>query len=151
MPEMRTVRTWPVLVVFACALVSGCGEAAAPGVIPAAKTSTAAQQSGAAPAAQAGSAVASASAQPATIADLFPAGAGRDAVLNNCGSCHNLACSTIGQRTVPRWDALRESHTERLPETDVAAAFAYLKAHFDDSKPEPTVPPKFLEGGCTPF
>src|ERR1700736_6842601 len=37
-------------------------------------------------------------AAPATAADLFPPGPGRDAVLNNCGSCPNLACSAIGQR-----------------------------------------------------
>lgn len=86
-----------------------------------------------------------------TVADLFPAGSGRELVLNNCGSCHNLACSVIGQRTGERWDALMESHREHVPGADVAAMFAYLKVNFNDARPEPVVPPAFLEGGCTPF
>jgi len=72
-------------------------------------------------------------------------------VLSSCGSCHNLACSAVGQRTDARWDALMESHRENLGGADVAAMFAYLKANFNDRKPEPPVPPAFLEGGCTPF
>jgi len=86
-----------------------------------------------------------------TTADLFPPGAGRDAVLNNCGSCNNLACSTIGQRTRARWEALKESHKERVSDSDLEGAFAYLAGHFNDGKPEPVVPRKFLEGGCAPF
>lgn len=88
---------------------------------------------------------------PATVAEILPAGAGREAVLNNCGSCHNLACSAIGQRTGARWDSLKESHVEKVSSGDLEAAFAYLKATFNESKPEPMVPAKFLEGGCTPF
>jgi hypothetical protein len=38
-----------------------------------------------------------------------------------------------------------------VADADVAAMFAYLKASFNDSTPEPVVPPAFLEGGCTPF
>jgi hypothetical protein len=90
-------------------------------------------------------------ATPATVADLFPPGVGRDDVLNNCGSCHNLACASIGQRTSARWDALEESHKEKVPGAEVDVMFWYLKAHFNDSQPEPKVPPRFLEGGCTPF
>jgi hypothetical protein len=84
-------------------------------------------------------------------AALFPDGPQKAAVVNNCASCHNLACSVIGQRTPERWDSLQKSHADRVPGADVEAMFAYLKANFDSSKPEPTVPPAFLEGGCTPF
>jgi mono/diheme cytochrome c family protein len=80
----------------------------------------------AAPAAQSG-AVGAAPAdgrnEPATVADIFPAGQGRDVVLNNCGSCHNLACSAIGQRTAARWQSLRESHKDKVTDADAAAAF----------------------------
>jgi hypothetical protein len=38
-----------------------------------------------------------------------------------------------------------------LSEQDRETLFGYLKEHFNDSKPEPKVPPQFLEGGCTPF
>ena len=89
--------------------------------------------------------------EPANVAGSSPAGEGRDVVLNNCGSCHNLACSAIGQRTSARWQSLKESHKDKVTDGDAAAAFAYLQSHFNDANPEPKVPPKFLQGGCTPF
>jgi mono/diheme cytochrome c family protein len=89
--------------------------------------------------------------EPKTVADLFPAGPGRELVMNNCASCHNVACSAIGRRTPERWDSLKDAHKEQVSGADVDTIFAYLKANFDSSKPEPKVPPQFLEGGCTPF
>jgi hypothetical protein len=89
--------------------------------------------------------------EPKTVADLFPAGPGRDLVMNNCTSCHNVACSAMGQRTAERWDSLRDSHRDRVSGADVNAIFAYLKTNFGPDKPEPKIPPAFLEGGCTPF
>jgi len=112
-----------------------------------AQSSTPATQR-AAPASQA---AAPAGPEPANVTEIFPAGQGRDVVLNNCSSCHNLACSAIGQRTAARWDSLRESHKDKITDADAAAAFSYLKSHFNDANPEPKVPPKFLQGGCTPF
>src|SRR5713101_6723464 len=82
------------------------------------------------------------------IADLFPPGPGRDEVFNNCASCHNVACSAIGQRTRARWDALKQGHADRVPGQDLNIVFNYLKANFDDSKPEPKIAPQLLEGGC---
>lgn len=90
----------------------------------------------------------------ASPAELFPDGAGRSLVLENCGSCHAVACSAIGQRTDARWDNLKEGHRDKvanMSEEDLETVFAYLKEHFNDSKPEPAVPPNFLAGGCTPF
>jgi hypothetical protein len=106
--------------------------------------------SSSAPAAGAPAASASA-AEPKTVADLFPPGPGREQVLNSCGSCHNVACAAIGQRTPQRWDALRDGHKEHMQGADLTAVFAYLKSNFDESKPAPVVPARFLEGGCTPF
>jgi hypothetical protein len=94
---------------------------------------------------------AAAAPEPKTVADLFPPGPEKAMVINNCASCHSVACSVIGQRTPERWDSLRDGHKERVANADVGAMFAYLKANFDSSKPEPKVPPAFLEGGCTPF
>lgn len=85
------------------------------------------------------------------VAEIFPPGPGRDTVLNNCSSCHNLACSAIGQRPTSRWDELKEAHKDKIPDADATAAFAYLKSRFNDANPEPKVPPQFLKGGCTPF
>ena len=97
---------------------------------------------------------AAAAAEPATVADLFPAGAGRALVLDSCGSCHAVACSAIGQRTPARWDNLKEDHRDKAPnmeEEDLETLFAYLNENFNDSKPAPIVPAHFLAEGCTPF
>jgi mono/diheme cytochrome c family protein len=146
------MTTWRGFVWIACvlsmALVGACREADAPRAR--AENVTRAQAATAASATKAPTADASAPI-PATTADLFPPGPGREAVLSNCGSCHNLACATIGQRMAARWDALQESHRERVSDADLDATFAYLKATFNDRTPEPRVPPKFLQGGCTPF
>lgn len=140
--QAMTTPRWFALSAFflGAAIVGACSEAAAPS---AGSESSSQAQSTKAPA--------QTPPMPATVADLFPPGPGREPVLNNCGSCHNLACSTIGQRMASRWDALKESHKEKASDADLDATFAYLKANFDDSKPEPKVPPRFLEGGCTPF
>jgi hypothetical protein len=104
------------------------------------------------PVASASSAASGAAAsEPKTVADIFPPGPGRDQVLNSCGNCHNVACAAIGQRNGLRWDALRDGHKEHMQGADLGVVFAYLKENFDDRKPAPVVPPRFLEGGCTPF
>ncbi len=148
--QMMTTPRWfaPAAFVLGAALVGACTQAAAPG---AGSERSASAASTKPPAQTAPAATQAAAPTPATIADLFPPGPGREAVLTNCGSCHNLACSTIGQRMAARWDALKESHKEKVSDADLDTAFAYLRATFNDSKPEPKVPPKFLEGGCTPF
>ena len=128
--------------VAAAALAGACAEATAPAV-DSSETASPTRPAADAPSGPAAESV-------ATVADLFPPGPGRDQVLNNCGSCHNLACATIGQRPAARWDALRDSHRDKVSD-GLDAMFAYLKANFDESKPEPQVPSRFLEGGCTPF
>jgi mono/diheme cytochrome c family protein len=93
-------------------------------------------------------------APPATIADLFPDDPVKEMVLNNCAGCHAAACTTIGQRTTARWNSLQEGHQDHVPslsDEDRGAIFAYLSSNFNDSLPEPVVPPHFLEAGCTPF
>lgn len=90
-------------------------------------------------------------AAPATLLDIFPAAPERELVLNNCASCHNAACAAIGQRPAARWDGLLAGHRDRVSGVDLDRLFSYLKANFDDSRPEPKVPPTLLEGGCAPF
>lgn len=121
-----------------------CSEAGAPGRdTPATTGNSATPAASAAPAATAP--------EFKTVADVFPAGPQKDAVMNNCGSCHNVACSAIGQRSPERWKALEEGHKERVTGADMHAMFEYLAANFNAAKPEPKIPPRFLEGGCTPF
>lgn len=91
---------------------------------------------------------------PATIAELFPEGEGRQIVLANCASCHAVACAAIGRRPTNRWEDLKLAHAEHVPslsEEEREAAFTYLAANFSDQQPEPYVPAEFLERGCTPF
>ncbi len=145
------------LATLAGALACNSGETPAPGAntasAPAAQAATpaAAAPSAASATAPQSAAPSAAAAEPSSVAEIFPPGPGRDTVLNSCASCHNLACSAIGQRPPARWDSLKESHKDRIPDADASAAFAYLKSHFNDANPEPKVPPKFLQGGCTPF
>lgn len=92
--------------------------------------------------------------QPASLTDIFPEGLGRPMVLDSCGACHAAACAAIGQRTQARWESLKQDHRDKLSDMDDAdydVLFAYLSENFNDSHPEPVVPPQFLEGGCTPF
>jgi len=136
--------------IFAVALagfmLAAC-EAAAPGVTSEqAATAKPAESSASAP-----PAASAAASEPKTVADIFPPGEGRDRVLNSCGNCHNVACTAIGQRNAQRWDSLRDGHKEHMQGADLNVIFAYLKENFDDRKPAPNVPPRFLEGGCTPF
>lgn len=87
----------------------------------------------------------------ANLLEVFPPAPERELVLNNCASCHNAACAAIGQRPAARWDALLVAHRDRLSGVDLDKLFGYLKANFDDSKPEPKIAPALLAGGCTPF
>lgn len=145
---MRLLRLWKrILVIIGGALLVGCAEAGAPSV---GSEETAPATSESAPPADA----AVSSPEPATVADFFPQGAGRELVLSTCGSCHAVACSAIGQRTSARWDALKVDHRDKVSSTsaqDLDSIFAYLKTNFNDARPEPRLPPHFLEGGCTPF
>ncbi len=91
---------------------------------------------------------------PTSLSEIFPEGLGRALVIESCGGCHAVACSAIGQRTTGRWKALEADHRDRVADMgdeDYAALFAYLSENFNDSKPEPSIPPQFLAGGCTPF
>ena len=136
------IRVSVFAVLVATALIVGCG-----GGEKSASVSTPGGTGAPAEARASGSAAA----EPATVVDLFPAAPARELVLNNCGTCHNVACTVIGQRSAARWDALNDGHKDKVKGVDLDAIFGYLKVNFDDSKPEPKVPSKFLEGGCTPF
>ena len=98
---MWTSSPWwtPLAAVLAPVVMLGCSEAAAPDL----------ESAMVAPAVSSVEPVASSL---TTVADLFPEGAGRALVLDNCGACHAVACSTIGQRTLARWDGLREDHRD---------------------------------------
>ena len=131
------------LLILIAGLTAACGKSSAPAAD--------------APAASAPSSAAAAPAKPAeafNMATIFPAGAGRDLVLDTCGTCHPVVCAARGQRTAERWDSIRKGHQDKLTAQSAAnlnVMFAYLKQNFNESKPEPKVPPELLQQGCTPF
>ena len=136
------------LSVIAWVAMAACSEGGSAAEDPAG-SAAASDVAASAPAATAGT-----PAQPATVADLFPAGEERQMVLSNCATCHAVACAAIGQRSAARWETLASSHREHvpnLPDADRQRIFAYLSANFNESRPEPIVPPEFMDRGCTPF
>lgn len=149
MPSKGPIPAWGGAALLAAVLLGAFTSACTDVGAPAAEEQAAAQPAARPATSQTGAAAAAD--EPATVVELFPPGEGREEVLNTCGSCHNVACSVIGQRSPERWDALEESHRDKITGSDLGPMFAYLKAHFNDSQPEPKVPPRFLEGGCTPF
>lgn len=89
-----------------------------------------------------------------SLASIFPLGPGRDLVLNTCGSCHSTVCAARGQRTAEQWDSIKKTHKDKLTGSsseDLNVMFSYLKANFNDTKPEPQIAAELLQQGCTPF
>ena len=83
---------------------------------------------------------------------LFPAGEGKDLVLSSCETCHSWVCAVKGQRTREHWQTAQAAHSGLTPalsqeETDIL--WQYLADNFNDSLPEPVLPPGFEMLGCS--
>lgn len=81
---------------------------------------------------------------------IFPAGPGRDLVLNNCTICHTFLRIVVGQRTKDQWEYVRRdmrNKVSQLSDRDVDTLFTYLEANFNDAKPVPDLPDWFLQTG----
>ena len=91
----------------------------------------------------------------ATLPELLPPGKGLGLALENCSSCHSVVCAVKGQRTKDRWGSLKKDHKDKvanLSDAELDTLFAYLADNFNDTKPEPKLPPALAElGSCTPF
>lgn len=134
-------------VIFGGCLLAACGTSSDTAQAPA--SAPAAEQPQPTPAT-----AAVAAAKGSSVANIFPAGPGRDQALDTCGTCHPVVCAATGQRTAAQWDRIRESHLDKLTnlgDENLNALFGYLKANFNDTKPEPQIPAEFLQQGCTPF
>ncbi|MDR0788558.1 MAG: hypothetical protein LBG44_11955 [Gemmatimonadota bacterium] len=89
---------------------------------------------------------------PQTVEEIFPDVGRRWLVLNNCATCHAVACLALGQRTPAQWAAVEATHTNAIPgmsKEDLGKAFDYLKRHFNNNTPEPVTRPEWLNGECT--
>lgn len=150
---MRTTeRRFPsallVAAILGAGLIAGCSKPSAPAA-EAVQPAAAQPEPAAAPPAEDKK-----SSAPLNASSIFPEGPGKRLVLNTCGSCHPVACTAQGQRSAERWESLKNGHKDKLTGVsgaDLETTFAYLKANFNESKPEPKIPPEFLQQGCTPF
>lgn len=81
---------------------------------------------------------------------IFPAGPGRDLLLNNCTGCHTFLRIVVGRRSKDQWDYVKRDmrgKVSQLSDQDVDTLFAYLEANFNDAKPVPNLPNWFLQTG----
>lgn len=90
-----------------------------------------------------------------TLPKILPPGKGQTLLLENCSSCHSAVCAVKGQRPAGRWAGLKEDHKDKvtgLSDADMNTLFAYLVENFNDTKPEPKLPPELAQqGSCTPY
>jgi mono/diheme cytochrome c family protein len=84
--------------------------------------------------------------------EFTPPGVGRDLVIGSCGVCHAFVCAIRGQRTAEHWKNVKHGHEGRVPgltDEEYDALFAYLVENFNDTKPEPKLPPLLQQLGCS--
>lgn len=82
------------------------------------------------------------------LEEIFPAGPGRDLVLENCQSCHTFVPIVVLQKDKQAWQHWSVEHRERvanLTEEEFKALFEYLSANFGPHRPVPQLPPALLE------
>jgi hypothetical protein len=69
----------------------------------------------------------------------------RNAILQNCTSCHTFVPIVKAQKSPDEWDAVIGVHRERLPDMaddQFGQIRTFLVAHFNPSNPPPTLPPE---------
>jgi len=123
--------------------------------------STAESSGGAAPAPPAepatkaaggGTSTAGANASKVNMDEIFPAGAGRDLVLNNCQNCHTFVPIVILQMDEDAWTRSSLDHRGRvagLSDDEFKTLYTYLKANFNPNRPVPKLPKELLESWTT--
>ena len=82
------------------------------------------------------------------IDEIFPPGAGRDLVLNNCQNCHTFVPIVVLQMEEAAWTRNSIDHRDRvtqLSDEDFKTLYAYLKANFHPGRPVPTLPKELLD------
>jgi hypothetical protein len=79
---------------------------------------------------------------------IFPAGPGRDLVLNNCQNCHTFVPIVVLQMEEAAWTRSSVDHRPRvsgLNDADFKTLYDYLKANFNPSHPVPKLPQALLD------
>jgi hypothetical protein len=79
---------------------------------------------------------------------IFPAGPGRDLVLNNCQNCHTFVPIVVLQMDKDAWQRNSIDHRERvttLTDEEFKTLYEYLTANFNPDRPVPELPRDLLE------
>jgi hypothetical protein len=99
----------------------------------------------------AGKTTAGASASRVNMEEIFPPGAGRDLVLNNCQNCHTFVPIVVLQMEEEAWTRSSLDHRQRVNVSDeeFMTMYTYLKANFNPNRPVPTLPKELLESWTT--
>jgi hypothetical protein len=88
--------------------------------------------------------------QPAkvNIDEIFPAGRGRDLLLNNCTGCHTFVPIVVLQMTKEAWQRNSRDHRGRvaaLSDADFKTLYDYLITNFNPDRPVPKLPQALLD------
>jgi hypothetical protein len=78
---------------------------------------------------------------------IFPAGPGRELVLDNCTSCHTFVPIVVLQMNKDEWERNKRIHRSRVPalsDPDFEVLYQYLVANFNPNRPVPTLPKELL-------
>lgn len=132
----------------ALAIVVACGGGStsepAGQATPAAQTATSASGGG--------TTTAGVGASKVNMDEIFPAGEGRDLVLNNCQNCHTFVPIVILQMEEDAWTRSSLDHRGRvagLSDDEFTTLYTYLKANFNPNRPVPKLPQELLESWTT--
>ena len=138
----RHLGLWALPALAALLASAACGSspepekaAAAPPAAPAAPAPPAPEQPAGAPV-------------KVDINAIFPAGPGRDLVLNNCQNCHTFVPIVILQMEEAAWTRNSVDHRARVPglnDGDFKTLYDYLKANFNPARPVPALPRELLD------
>jgi hypothetical protein len=139
---MRVMNLGRALVAVGSLAIAACGGGAPAGD---------AGQSSSTAASGTGRTTAGASASKVNMEEIFPAGAGRDLVLNNCQNCHTFVPIVVLQMEEDAWTRSSVDHRERVNVSDdeFKTIYTYLKANFNPNRPVPTLPKELLESWTT--
>ena len=82
------------------------------------------------------------------IDEIFPAGRGRELLLNNCTSCHTFVPIVVLQMSKEAWERNSRDHRGRvaaMSDADFATLYRYLVANFNPDRPVPKLPQELLD------
>lgn len=132
---LRRIGQAPMLALVAALLLASCGR---PPTVAEAETEAASQPTP--------------EAKPFNIRDVFPEGAGRELVLENCQSCHVLVPILVLRMDEAAWYRSSIEHRERvegLTDQEFEVLYDYLTSKFPPDRPIPKLPPALLDSWTT--